>query len=321
MKFTRSLLLLLGLLLAWAPSLRAHETLIGVLNVIETAPGSYDARWNFRSDVGMATPVARWPEHCSFEDPVLECGERGLTGTISVGDLGVRYSGVVIRLKTLGGPLRSFTLSGSQPNVTLSADGSVPWAAAAVAYIPIGVEHILLGVDHLMFVLGLMWLVATTRMLLATITAFTIAHSLTLAAATLGWLGVQERPVNAVIALSIVFVSVEVIKYRRGQASLTTRYPWLVAFAFGLLHGLGFAGALTTLGLTSEAVLPALLFFNVGVELGQIAFVFLVLALRRAHRALEATPRGVMAAIPVYLAGTLAMIWFIERLTMMVETG
>lgn len=321
MSTLRASLCWLVALLAISLPAAAHETLIGVLNIIETAPGSYSARWNFRSDLGYATPVARWPAHCRFEDPVLECGEQKLTGTISVDDLGVRYSGVVIRLKTLEGPLRSFTLSGSQPNVTLSADGSVPWTAAAVSYVPIGVEHILLGVDHLMFVLGLMWLVATTRMLLATITAFTIAHSLTLAAATLGWLGVQERPVNAVIALSIVFVAVEVIKFRRGQASLTTQYPWLVAFAFGLLHGLGFAGALTKLGLTPEAVVPALLFFNVGVEVGQLAFVFLVLALRRAHRSLQATPAGVLASIPVYLAGTLAMIWFLERIAMLVETA
>jgi hypothetical protein len=308
------------LLLFAAPCLvAAHETLIGVLQLKETQPGSYIATWNFQSDRGVPAPTAVFPEHCRYESPRLECGERGLSGTITVEDLGKRYSGVVIQLSQLNRATRSYTLTGAQPNLTLSADGTVGWAQAAIGYVPLGFEHIMLGVDHLLFVLGLMWLVSSTWMLVKTITAFTVAHSLTLAAVTLGWLGVPERPVNAVIALSIVFVAVEVVKRRRGQVGLTVRYPWVVAFAFGLLHGFGFAGALTKLGLPPDGIPAALLFFNIGVELGQLAFVLIVLALGWAHRTLEAQLPRWSAALPVYGVGTLATVWFCERLVMMID--
>lgn len=150
-----------------------------------------------------------------------------------------------------------------------------------------GIEHILLGVDHLLFVLGLIWIVRSRWMLIKTITAFTVAHSLTLAAATFGLVGVPERPVNALIALSIVFMGVEIVKLRHGQVGLTARHPWIVAFAFGLLPGFGFATALTILGLPPGDLPLALLAFNVGVEIGQIAFVSLVLALIWAFRELQ----------------------------------
>ena len=176
----------------------------------------------------------------------------------------------------------------------------------------------LLGVDHLLFVLGLIWIVRTRWMLIKTITSFTIAHSITLAAATLGIVGVPERAVNAAIALSIVFIGVEIVKLHRGQVGLTVRHPWVVAFAFGLLHGFGFATALTALGLPPGDLPLALLSFNVGVELGQVAFVLLVLALQWALRVLTLEPPAWSRNAPAYAIGGIAAFWFIGRMTAIV---
>ncbi|MCG8443013.1 MAG: HupE/UreJ family protein, partial [Caulobacterales bacterium] len=177
----------------------------------------------------------------------------------------------------------------------------------------IGVEHILLGVDHLLFVLGLMWISRTRWMLLKTITAFTLAHSVTLGAVTFGWVGVPESFVNAMIALSIVFVAVEVMNARAGRSTLTLRHPWAVSFFFGLLHGFGFANALINLGLPDAAVPLALLAFNIGVELGQIAFVFGVLALAWSYRVMRVAWPSWSQVAPAYAIGGLAAFWFYQR--------
>ena len=173
---------------------------------------------------------------------------------------------------------RLFLREGAQIPVPLSKlqAGSGSWLDAAKRYISLGIEHILWGIDHLLFVLALLIIVRGPWMLVKTITAFTIAHSITLALATLDIITVPSRPVEAAIALSIVFLCVEIIHGHRGQVGLTYRYPWLVAFAFGLLHGLGFAGALSEIGLPQSEIPQALLFFNIGVEIGQLAFVGVV---------------------------------------------
>ena len=145
-------------------------------------------------------------------------------------------------------------------------------------YLVLGVEHILFGVDHLLFVLALLILVKGWRKLVGTITAFTVAHSITLAAATLGFVHVPCKPVEATIALSIVFVACEIVHRRQGRSGLTEMWPWVIAFSFGLLHGLGFASALREVGLPQNAIPLALLFFNVGVELGQLLFIGFVIA-------------------------------------------
>jgi hydrogenase/urease accessory protein HupE len=186
-------------------------------------------------------------------------------------------------------------------------------AGVARTYLTLGVEHILAGVDHLLFVLALVLIVSNRRRLLVTITAFTVAHSLTLAAATLGVVRVPQAPVEAVIALSIVFVAAEIIHGIQGQPGLTARAPWVVAFVFGLLHGLGFAGALAEVGLPSRAIPLALLFFNVGVELGQIIFVAAVWAIL-ALVARASVPRHAwVRALPPYAIGAVAMFWVFER--------
>ncbi|MGH6898525.1 MAG: HupE/UreJ family protein [Geminicoccaceae bacterium] len=191
--------------------------------------------------------------------------------------------------------------------------GSGSAAAAARRYVGLGVEHILLGIDHLLFVFGLLLLVRGPWMLVKTITAFTLAHSITLVLATLGLVDAPARPVDAAIALSIVFLAAEILHARAGRPGLTARKPWVVAFTFGLLHGLGFAGALTQLGLPRSEIPLALLFFNVGVEIGQLMFVGLVLALGWALRQLQVRWPLWAAPLPAYAIGTVAAFWFIER--------
>ena len=188
-------------------------------------------------------------------------------------------------------------------------------------YTVLGVQHILTGFDHLLFVLALVLLVADTRRLLWTVTGFTIAHSLTLCAATLGWVRVPGPPVEAAIALSIVFLATELVRAREGRTGLTGRSPWIVAFLFGLLHGLGFAGALAEIGLPQTAIPAALLFFNVGVEIGQVVFIGAVLAALATGRALlrrrPVPAREWLARVPAYAIGGTASFWMLQRVAAM----
>jgi hypothetical protein len=182
---------------------------------------------------------------------------------------------VLLRVERQDGAAQTHRLTPAAPSVVVTA---APGAlAVAGTYLRLGIEHILLGFDHLLFVLALLILVGPNRRLIGTVTAFTVAHSLTLAAATLGAVHLPAAPVEATIALSIAFVAAEIVHARRGVLSLTERKPWIVAFAFGLLHGLGFAGALAAVGLPQRAIPLALLFFNVGVEVGQLCFIAAVL--------------------------------------------
>jgi len=181
-------------------------------------------------------------------------------------------------------------------------------------YTGLGIEHILLGVDHLLFVFALLLIVNGWRRLVGTITAFTLAHSITLFAATLGWVHVAQAPVEAVIALSILFLATEIIHNRQGKPGMAKRFPWLVAFIFGLLHGFGFAGALAEIGLPEQSIPLALLFFNVGVELGQLLFVAAVVSMGWVLRKLlaEKILQGSEVAAS-YLIGSLSAYWVIER--------
>jgi hypothetical protein len=190
------------------------------------------------------------------------------------------------------------------------------WVELARTYVNYGIDHILLGADHLLFVLGLTWIAGGGWRLVKTITAFTVGHSASLAAAAFGLIGVPERPLNACIALSIVFVGVEIVKQQCGEVGLTARYPSAVAFTFGLVHGIGFA----SLGLERRLLPAALLFFNVGVEIGQLAFVLLVLALIWAHRRLDAVLPRWGNALPAYAIGSVSMFWFLGRLLRVLAT-
>ncbi len=188
------------------------------------------------------------------------------------------------------------------------------WQVAS-DYTMLGIDHILSGYDHLVFVLALILMVSGWRRLLLTVTAFTLAHSITLAAATLGLVWVPGAPIEAMIALSILFLASELIKLERGHTSLTARYPWVVAFVFGLLHGLGFAGALAEVGLPSHEIPLALLTFNVGVELGQLMFVAVVLLLIAILRRTRQQWPFWIRQLPAYGIGGLSAFWVIERVS------
>ncbi len=183
----------------------------------------------------------------------------------------------------------------------------------ALGYVQLGIQHILLGADHLLFVLGLMLIVADRWMLVKTLTAFTAAHSITLALATLGIVNVPLLPLNAAIALSILFLGLEVVRAWRGETSFTLRHPWVVAFAFGLLHGFGFATGLAQLGLPSEEIPLALLLFNGGVELGQLACVLGLVLLVRAFGVLQIEWPRAIQRLPGYAVGSLSALWTLQR--------
>ncbi|MEO1202483.1 MAG: HupE/UreJ family protein [Pseudomonadota bacterium] len=237
----------------------------------------------------------------------------GLVGQeISIAGIRGGVTDVIARVERLDGTSQVERLLPAEPLFTVVA--SEGQAEIAWAYFVLGVEHILAGIDHLLFVLALLLIVRGARRIIGTITAFTLAHSVTLVAATLGWLSVPGPPVEAIIALSIVFVAAEVIHGHRGQPGLTARAPWVVAFSFGLLHGLGFAGALAEVGLPQIAIPTALLMFNVGVEVGQLIFVAAVLvASGMARLVLKREPAGATVAI-AYGIGSVAAFWTIERI-------
>jgi hydrogenase/urease accessory protein HupE len=248
-----------------------HEMTMAEMQLREVAPGQFLWQWTFTSERRPAENDLRpvWPEGCASEQNVLRCGASGLAGELRVEGVGERYSAALVRILWRDGQERVYTLTAAQPTVRLygSADDKRGAGEVASAYLVLGVEHILTGFDHLLFVVSLLFLVGFTRQLVWTITAFTVAHSLTLASAAMGWLVLRPPPVEACIALSIVLVAGEALHRRK---TLARQWPALVAFMFGLVHGLGFAGALKEIGLP-EAHLPAALFtFNVGVELGQL---------------------------------------------------
>ncbi len=217
------------------------------------------------------------------------------------------------QITPLDGTSRVSRLTSSAPSFVVPE--APIWQQTAATYLGLGVEHILLGIDHLLFVLALLLLVRGLRQVLLTITAFTLAHSITLAAATLGWINVPQTPVEAVIALSIVLVAAELVHRERGRTSLAQQWPWVIAFTFGLLHGFGFAGALNEIGLPQQAIPLALLFFNVGVEIGQILFIVAVYAAwALSRRLLVGLPKPITRYGPACITGTLATYWTKERI-------
>lgn len=241
----------------------------------------------------------------------------GLAGQrLSVAGVAAGVTDVIVRLERRDGSSQVERLLPQAPSFVVK--GASRPGEVARTYLWLGVEHILAGVDHLLFVAALLLIVRGVRRIVVTITAFTFAHSLTLAAATLGWVHLPGPPVEAMIALSIVFVAAEVVHGLRGRQGLTAKAPWLVAFSFGLLHGFGFASALAEVGLPQTAIPIALLMFNVGVELGQLLFVALMLAgsallLGAWRRRGNAFPQQ-LRYVPPYAIGAVASFWVIERL-------
>lgn len=239
----------------------------------------------------------------------------GLSGrSLRIIGLEATVTDALVRVQLLDGTVQVMRLTPSSPSLMVRASPEKRWGA--ITYLPLGVEHILNGFDHLLFVLALILIVPGRRRLLLTITAFTVAHSITLGLATLGFLHVPHPPVEAVIAMSILLLATEILRMQRGQDSLTARRPWVVAFTFGLLHGFGFASALSDIGLPRGDVPLALLMFNCGVELGQLAFITLVLSALTVARKLKRLAAAGPYAPPAvaYGIGTLAAFWFFERL-------
>ncbi|WP_245317518.1 HupE/UreJ family protein [Rhizobium sp. N122] len=250
------------------------------------------------------------------ETRVIETDGNGLAGKrVEFVGLQATITDVLVRVHLQDGTVETTMIHPSQPWIDFAATRSP--LAAARAYFVSGIQHILLGIDHLLFVFGLLFIVRSRWMLVKTITAFTVAHSITLAVATLGEIAVPALPLNAVIALSILFLGPEIIRVWRGQTSFTIRHPWVVSFAFGLLHGFGFASGLTALGLPQGDIPFALLMFNLGVEAGQLAFVGLILLLTAALKSIEIRlPRG-LQLMPAYVVGILGAYWTIDRIAAM----
>jgi hypothetical protein len=315
-----------ALVAALAGTAHAHETRPGYLELRESGPATYALLWKRPTGGEVEIQIAPVvPDGCRLTTPdqqqltpgavvvrgTLQC-RGGLAGkTLRVAGLETTITDVLVRIEHADGRVESHLLRPATPSVTLGAATS--GLERAASYLQLGVQHILLGVDHLLFVLGLLLIVRDRWMLVKTITAFTVAHSLTLAIATLGYASAPLLPLNAAIALSILFLGPEIVRVWRGETSFTIRHPWVVAFLFGLLHGFGFASGLTAMGLPKAEIPLALLLFNVGVELGQIAFVVLVVLLERAFRVLQIQWPRYVAMLPGYAVGSLGAFWTIQR--------
>ena len=322
--------LLLAVLLAGTA--RAHELQPGYLELRETAPATYDVQWKLPSIAGgqsmPLTPV--FPDRCRLQGEArsarpasawLFSARIACDGGLAAQVLGMEgleafSTDVLVRVQHADGTVESHLLKPAAPTVTLRGPGATYGAAT---YLWLGVEHILFGFDHLLFVLGLLLIVRDRWMLLKTITAFTVAHSLTLAAASFDLVRLSPAPVEAVIALSILFLGPEIVRRWRGETSFTIRHPWVVAFAFGLLHGFGFASGLAQLGLPKGEIPLALLLFNVGVELGQLAFVLLIVLLQRAFRQLQIHWPIIVQRLPGYVVGALGAFWTIQRVAILLR--
>lgn len=319
------------LFFANSTTLCAHEIRPALLDINEREPGFFDVQWKVPALGEMSLPIKPAFPDCmkpvgppsahtapgailqyfSFKtDGAPIAGE-----TIAIDGLSGVQIDVLVRIKLANGDRHSVILRPKSPSMVVperASKGAVSWS-----YLKMGVEHIFGGIDHLLFVLALVIIVPNRWMLFKTITAFTVAHSITLALASLGFVHVPSGPTEAVIALSIVFLAVEIVHSRRGKKCWTERYPWVVAMTFGLVHGLGFAGALSEVGLPQHEIPLALLMFNVGVELGQIAFVLVVLCILSVWRYACANLPSIQSLshwqLVPYGIGCVAAFWTIER--------
>jgi HupE/UreJ protein len=296
---------------------QAHEMTMAEMEVRETSPGEFFWQWSASNDkrpMGNDL-VPRWPEACTPGPNVVHCGAAGLKGTLAVDGVGKRYSAAIIKVFWLDGGNRVYTITSAQPTVQLygSADDRRGSGEIARAYVILGIEHILSGIDHLLFVAGLLFLVGFRHRLIGTITAFTLAHSITLASSAFGWITLRSPPVEASIALSILLVASEALRTRD---TLARRFPALVSFLFGLVHGLGFAGALRDIGLPQRHLPLALLCFNAGVEIGQLLMVSVAFAV--VHTPFLRRRLAVARRPALYVIGALAAYWSWQRVAAVV---
>jgi hydrogenase/urease accessory protein HupE len=329
---------MLVVLLALCAGLRsesfAHESQPGLLELKQLGADRYEVIWRAPIYYGRPHPARlQLPDNWKTvgEPTVRQLPDSGLHRRIvtvegaSTNGSVIRFPGlegtitdVFVRISRLDGTTATQIVRPGQPVAVLR--GERPWYLSSLEYLAVGFHHIIMGVDHLLFVLGLLIIVQGRMVLLKTITAFTVAHSITLALATLGYANVPTPPLNAAIALSILFLGPEIVRVWRGETSFTINHPWVVAFAFGLLHGFGFASGLSVTGMPRAELVPALFFFNVGVELGQLGFVTLILLIGQSFKVLEVRwPRWAELA-PGYAVGSLGAYWTIQRVMIMIGT-
>jgi hydrogenase/urease accessory protein HupE len=314
---------------ALAAAAAAHEIRPAYLQIDQTGPGRYSVVWRTPLMSGMRLPVVlQFPEGIRnvtepaerelpdslVERRVIEMANGSLAGKrVEFVGLQGTITDVLVRVHFLDGSVSTTLVRPSHPWVEVAT--RLGCLEVAKTFMVQGVEHILFGYDHLLFVLALILIARDWRALFLTVTAFTVAHSITLTLATLGFVHIPGPPVEAAIAFSILLLACEIIRIHQGRPSLTAQRPWLVAFAFGLLHGLGFAGALANLALPAGDIPLALLFFNVGVEIGQLLFIAAVIATvgiarRSQYPALSGRTAFLVAT---YAIGAIASFWFVER--------
>ncbi|MBB5212845.1 HupE/UreJ family protein [Microbulbifer hydrolyticus] len=329
------ILLLFATLLFSAFSL-AHELRPASLSVVQTAPEKFDVTWRVpaRGDMRLSLyvqfdqrtqenslPVAQMAGGYYVERWEISHPDNLVGSTIAIDGLASTMTDALVRVSWLDGREQVTRLLPDKTQLVVEDEAGM--IEVAGTYFVLGIEHILLGIDHLLFVLALVVLVSGGRQLIATITAFTVAHSITLALAVLGMVSVPQAPVEAVIALSIVFIATEILHKLEGRKTLAIRKPWVVAFGFGLLHGLGFAGALSEIGVPEHAIPLSLGLFNVGVEAGQLTFIAAVCGLMFLLRRVKpvqlwetrtGTTATAASALPVaYLVGGLSAWWLVDR--------
>nr|WP_010131043.1 HupE/UreJ family protein [Microbulbifer agarilyticus] len=317
-------------------SLQAHELRPAALTLQEVVPREFDVTWRVpaRGDLRLSLDVTldRQSQAITLPTALFAGGyyvelwrvrheNRFLDTSLTIDGLENTLTDTLVRIQWLDGREQVARLLPDTPQMRV--ENKAGKKEIANMYFVLGVEHILLGIDHLLFVLALMVLVTGTKQLVTTITAFTLAHSITLAASVLGLVSVSQGPVEAVIALSIVFIAVEILHKLEGRSTLAIRKPWLVAFAFGLLHGFGFAGALSEIGVPAHEIPLSLAVFNLGVEAGQLAFIVTVSLLMQALRKLPQVHQwelrtghsaSIASALPVaYLVGGIAALWLVDR--------
>jgi hypothetical protein len=321
------------LALVLGTAVEAHTTLPAYLELNELGTtGTFQMIWRVPANEGLPPAIAPvLPAHCYarenpsevaaaasvFASGIVECGTAGLVGgRVRIDGLQFTLMDAMVRITFLDNTTVTRVLRGAESSFVVTKQKGTE--QDVTGYVRLGFAHILGGIDHLMFVFGLLLLVTRAKPLVQAITAFTVAHSITLALAVFGVVRVAPAPIEAVIALSVVFLAVELMNQQRGQSGLTQRRPWLVAFAFGLLHGLGFAGTLSQIGIPQGDVPSALLFFNVGVELGQLAFIGAVLWLGASMRSLEMRMPRRIQIVQAYGLGTCASYWCLQRCALMI---
>ncbi len=331
MSFSVRMVLLVIAFISWSESALAHEVRPSLMQIEEIGEGDYDVTWK-RPIVGdlALRLIPRLSSGALDQPPATQSGlgfviynwkVRGgapLSGQLlEIDGLSQSVTETLVRVKTRDGKTTNWIMRPASPQLKL--DFSSSSGIALSGYLGLGIEHILTGFDHLLFLLALVLLVGRKWMIIKVVTAFTVAHSITLGLATLGLIRVSTTAVEVLIALSILCVAAELASSKSAKTSLTHQYPWLVAFLFGLLHGLGFAGALAAVGLPPDATIESLLLFNIGVETGQLAFILSVMAIWRAaeiylirwHQGKDFAYRGL--AVTTYGIGGMSAYWFIDR--------